>query len=75
MHNGMWLRSFPLPADVYCHESCLERFLLDGSAAKSNLTIIVKMYGNKHLLFGLNLRLGLGIRVSSVVRVKVRFKI
>lgn len=34
---------------------------------------IIKMYENKHLLFGLSLWLGLGIRVSYVVKVRVRF--
>ena len=44
---------------------------------KVKIGYIVKIYENKNLLFGPNLRLGLGIKVSNVVkvRVKVRFKI
>jgi hypothetical protein len=36
---------------------------------------IVKILENKNELFGLNLKLRLGIRVNSVVKVRVTFKI
>ena len=48
------------------------RFLPDGSYIIIYIIIYIeKIHQNKNMLFGLDLKLRLGIRVSSVVKVRV----
>ena len=43
------------------------------ASCKVKCGYIVKRYENKNVIFGFNLRFVLDIRVSSVVRVQIRF--
>ena len=58
--------------DIYYHESYhggrTEQCILRWASCKVKMSYIVKIYENKNVLFALIL--GLGIRVSSVVKVK-----
>jgi hypothetical protein len=49
-------------------------FPLERPAAKSTFDILLKIHESKNNVFALNLRLGLGIRFSSVIQFRVRFK-